>query len=96
MLTAEAEQALKPKDVFRECAKDCPEMVVVPAGQVHDGLARGERAVTIERPQHEVTFAKPFAVSKFEVTFDEWDACVAYGDCDRVSATAAGDAVGSR
>ena len=25
-------------------------------------------------------------MSKFEVTFDEWDACVAYGDCDpRVS-----------
>jgi len=30
-----------------------------------------------ERPQHEVTIAKPFAVSKFEVTFEEWDACVA-------------------
>ena len=43
VLTAEAEQALKPKDTFRECAKDCPEMVVVPAGQVHDGLARDEK-----------------------------------------------------
>ena len=31
-------------------------------------------------------FAKPFAVSKFEVTFDEWDACVAYDGCEpRVS-----------
>ena len=29
-------------------------------------------------------FAKPFAVSKFEVTFDDWDACVAYGDCNPV------------
>jgi formylglycine-generating enzyme required for sulfatase activity len=35
-----------------------------------------------EHPQHEVTFARPFAVSRFEVTFDDWDACVAYGDCD--------------
>ena len=32
VLTEEAEQALKPKDTFRECAKNCPEMVVVPAG----------------------------------------------------------------
>jgi formylglycine-generating enzyme required for sulfatase activity len=35
-----------------------------------------------ERPQHDVIIAKPFAASKFEVTFDEWDACVAYGDCN--------------
>jgi formylglycine-generating enzyme required for sulfatase activity len=25
----------------------------------------------------------PFAVSKFEVTFAEWDACAAHGDCTR-------------
>src|SRR5262249_23747523 len=31
VLTAAAERALKPGDSFRECAKDCPEMVVVPA-----------------------------------------------------------------
>jgi formylglycine-generating enzyme required for sulfatase activity len=34
-----------------------------------------------EGPQHNVTFAKSFAVSKFELTFDEWDTCVNYGDC---------------
>jgi formylglycine-generating enzyme required for sulfatase activity len=34
-----------------------------------------------EQPQHQVTFAKPFAVAKFELAFDEWDTCVAYGDC---------------
>ena len=27
-------------------------------------------------PQHQVTFARPFAVGKFAVTFYEWDACV--------------------
>src|SRR5262249_43195815 len=27
-------------------------------------------------PQHRVTIARPFAVSKFEVTFADWDACV--------------------
>jgi formylglycine-generating enzyme required for sulfatase activity len=34
-----------------------------------------------ERPQHRVTFAAPFAVSRFEVTFAQWDACVAGGGC---------------
>ena len=28
--------------------------------------------------------AKPFAVSKFEVTFEEWDACAAAAACPRV------------
>jgi formylglycine-generating enzyme required for sulfatase activity len=32
-------------------------------------------------PHHKVTIAKPFAVGKFEVTFAEWDACVAGGGC---------------
>jgi formylglycine-generating enzyme required for sulfatase activity len=30
-----------------------------------------------EHPQHEVKIAKPFAVAKFALTFDEWDACAA-------------------
>jgi hypothetical protein len=30
---------------------------------------------------HESGLAMIIAVSKFELTFDEWDACVAYGDC---------------
>jgi formylglycine-generating enzyme required for sulfatase activity len=34
-----------------------------------------------EGPQHEVNFANQFAVGKFEVTFDEWDACAANGVC---------------
>ncbi len=28
LLTAEAERTLKPQASFRECAKDCPEMIV--------------------------------------------------------------------
>jgi formylglycine-generating enzyme required for sulfatase activity len=34
-----------------------------------------------EGPQHPVTFAKPFAVGRFSVTFDDWDACVSDGGC---------------
>jgi len=82
VLATEREQTLKPKDTFRECAKNCPEMVIVPAGEFIMGSPANEKGRDDkEGPQHKVVFAKPFAVSKFEVTFDEWDACVEYGDC---------------
>ncbi len=87
VLSSQAEHALKPKDSFRECVKDCPEMVVVPAGEFTMGSPpNGQYIHDHESPQHTVVFAKAFAVSKYELTFGEWDACVAYGDCDpRVS-----------
>ena len=34
-----------------------------------------------ELPKHRVTITGSLAVSKFELTFDEWDTCVAYGSC---------------
>ena len=75
-LTAQAEQALKPGDTFKECAM-CPEMVVVPAGSFIMGSSANEG----ERPQHDVTIRQPFAVGKFEVTYEDWQACVAHGGC---------------
>ncbi len=86
VLTAEAERALKPGSVFKECAKDCPMMIVVPAGEFVMGSAMNERGrVSNEGPQHKVTIAYSFAISRFEVTFDEWDTCVAFGGCAPVS-----------
>jgi formylglycine-generating enzyme required for sulfatase activity len=85
VLTAAAERVLKSGDSFRECAKDCPEMVVVPEGEFMMGSATDERDhYGNEDPLHRVTIARPFAVSKFEVTFEQWDACVANGGCARV------------
>jgi formylglycine-generating enzyme required for sulfatase activity len=87
VLSTAAERALKPRDTFRECATEqgkdyCPEMVVVPAGSFMMGSQPTEKDhLHTEEPQHNVTIAKPFAVAKFELTFDEWDTCVAYGDC---------------
>ena len=40
VLDANAEQALKPGDGFKECATGCPEMVVVPAGEFFMGPFR--------------------------------------------------------
>jgi formylglycine-generating enzyme required for sulfatase activity len=82
VLKPEAERALKPGDPFRECAKDCPEMVVVPAGEFVMGSPASEKGrYNAEGPQHKVTLAKPFAVAKFDVTFADWDACVSVGGC---------------
>jgi formylglycine-generating enzyme required for sulfatase activity len=62
---------------FKDCAT-CPEMVVVPAGSFRMGSNNGDKD---EKPVRTVTIAKPFAVGRFEVTFAEWDACVAAGGC---------------
>jgi formylglycine-generating enzyme required for sulfatase activity len=89
VLTVQVERMLKPRERFLECVKTdgeyskyCPEMVVVPAGKFMMGSPRNESArFPNEGPQHEVTIALPFAVSKFEVTFDQWDACNQYDGC---------------
>jgi len=84
VLSPDAERALKPGQAFRECAKDCPEMVVVPAGEFTMGSPPTEKGrMPDEGPQHRVTIARPFAVSKYDVTFNDWDACVSVGGCPR-------------
>ena len=60
---------------FRDCP-DCPEMVVVPAGSFMMGEPSGTTTDQKVQPQHRVTIAKPFAIGKFTVTFDEWLACL--------------------
>ena len=82
-LTTQAEQALKPGDTFKECAS-CPEMIVVPAGEFVMGSPATESGrYHNEGPQHKVTIARPFAVGRFEIMGDEWDACAAHGECMR-------------
>ena len=81
ILNAEQQQALKPGDPFKECATDCPEMVVVPAGMFIMGLP-ASAGLAAEVPQHEIIIGKAFAVSKYELTFAAWDACVASGGCN--------------
>jgi len=57
-------------------------MVVVPAGSFTMGSPESEEGrYDDEGPQHLVTIARPFAVGRFSVTFDEWDACVGDGGC---------------
>lgn len=69
--------------VFRDCPS-CGEMVWLPAGSFVMGSAPAElERGADEGPQHKVTLRQPFAIGKYEVTFAEWDACVADGGCNR-------------
>jgi formylglycine-generating enzyme required for sulfatase activity len=67
--------ARKAGDIFRDCP-DCGELVVVPAGSFDMGSTS-----EFEDPVHRVTIARPFAMGRREVTFGEWDSCVASGGC---------------
>jgi formylglycine-generating enzyme required for sulfatase activity len=87
LITAGQETTKSPKQgsEFADCANVCPAMIVVPAGKFIMGSPKKERRrYADEGPQHEVTFAEPFAVAKYEVTLAEWDACVAAGACPQV------------
>ncbi|HEK0906510.1 TPA: SUMF1/EgtB/PvdO family nonheme iron enzyme, partial [Pseudomonas putida] len=68
-----AQPSDKPGTVFRDCARTCPEMVVLPAGTFTMGTPPDEMGrQDDEGPQHPVTFAKPFAISRFQITAGEW------------------------
>lgn len=65
-----------PGETFRDCP-DCPEMVVVPDGEFDMGSTDSE----YEKPVHKVAIARPLAIGRREISFAEWDRCVAAGAC---------------
>ncbi len=62
-----------PGSVFRDCGA-CPRMVVIPAGSFTMGR-KSQWGVRHGR-------VKSFAIGKYEITFAEWDACLAAGGCN--------------
>ena len=71
--------------LFREC-KGCPEMVILPANTFAMGSTDG---YDDEKPVRQVSIRR-FAISRFETTWDEWDACVAAGVCKSAGPQGAG------
>ncbi|MEM7295576.1 MAG: SUMF1/EgtB/PvdO family nonheme iron enzyme [Pseudomonadota bacterium] len=59
---------------------ECPLLVVLPPGSFQMGSDRSDS----EQPVHQVTIDLPFAIGKFEVTLEEYGACVADGACRAV------------
>jgi len=62
---------------IQDC-ETCPKLVVIPPGEFVMGKDGPHKN---EAPAHLVTIAKAFAVGMYEVTFDEWKACVAEQAC---------------
>jgi formylglycine-generating enzyme required for sulfatase activity len=83
-LTAEQSSALKAGEIFKEC-RNCPEMIVLPPGSYVMGSPEGQGTSDDELPQHTVRIERAFAVSRFEVTFDQWDTCARFGGCPPAS-----------
>jgi len=78
---AERKSEFRAGHEFNDCDA-CPRMVVVPAGSFVMGSPTDEHGrLDHEGPEHTVSFQQPFALGKFEVTFDQWEACVADGGC---------------
>jgi formylglycine-generating enzyme required for sulfatase activity len=65
----------------KDCAT-CPVMVSLPAGSFTMGGTFGDPS---ERPPHHVTIAAPFAIGKYEVTVEQWNACADANACPRLS-----------
>ena len=74
---------LRPGTSFKDC-ENCPEMVVLSAGtfmmgsteeETFNAMVRADAAAR-EQPKFAVTFAKPFAIGKYEVSIAEYRAFV--------------------
>ena len=69
--------AAAPQSVIRDCSQ-CPEMVLVLAGVFEMGSTE---LFDFEAPVHQVSIRKAFYIGRREVTYEEWDACIAEGGC---------------
>jgi formylglycine-generating enzyme required for sulfatase activity len=70
-------QSFRDRLVDGQPCPTCPEMVVVPAGDVLLGSPENERGRSdAEGPQHWVTIASPLAIGKFSITRGEFAAFV--------------------
>ncbi len=67
----------RPGTVIKDCEL-CPAVVVLPTGTFQMGSNSGDGD---EKPVHPVTIARPIAMGRFEVTFAEYDACLAASGC---------------
>lgn len=84
-----------PGQTLRDC-DNCPEMVVLSGGLFTMGSPANETGRgRDEGPQREVAIS-PFAIGKYEITFAQWDACLAGGGCNGYSPADGGWGRGDR
>jgi formylglycine-generating enzyme required for sulfatase activity len=61
------------QDDFSDGSGKGPEMVALPGGK----FTMGSLEAFPEKPPHTVVIVHPYAIGKYELTFDDWDACLA-------------------
>lgn len=97
LLLPSSDAVAEPLESFKDC-DTCPEMVELPVGTFVMSAAPDELRRMLpkidyddpsnpyrkddEGPQRTVTVDLPFAMSRNEVTYNEWMACVADGGCN--------------
>lgn len=88
--TAPVPPPTTPGSTFREALRgggEGPEMVVIPAGSFRMGCVIGRDVPSDcdrrELPAHRVAIAEPFALSVYEATFADWEACANAGGCNQ-------------
>lgn len=60
----------------------CPTLVALPGGSFTMGSNSSDPS---EKPAHHVSVGAPFAIGKYEVTVEQWDACVTANACPRIA-----------
>jgi formylglycine-generating enzyme required for sulfatase activity len=71
----------KPGSHIKEC-RNCPELLVLPAGTFMMGSPDSEPEREADEPQHRVTIARSFAIATTPVTWNQWEACVRDNWCE--------------
>ncbi|WP_200821999.1 SUMF1/EgtB/PvdO family nonheme iron enzyme [Caballeronia arvi] len=70
--------------------KDCPQcplLIPLSPGSFTMGSNNDDPA---EKPPHRVSIGHPFAIGKYEVTVEQWNACADAGACTRIAAEGEG------
>jgi len=87
MQTVNLELHKRPSAAFREKLNanypngiPVPKMVAIPGGSFSMGCVSGKDCADDEKPVHQVTLS-PFQMSATEITFEQYDVCVAFGGC---------------
>ncbi|BCQ25505.1 SUMF1/EgtB/PvdO family nonheme iron enzyme [Caballeronia sp. NK8] len=66
---------------LKDCPS-CPVLIPLSPGSFTMGSNNDDPA---EKPPHRVSIGHPFAIGKYEVTFEQWNACVDAGACTRIA-----------
>lgn len=66
---------------IKDCTA-CPVLVSLPGGTFSMGNNTSDPS---EKPAHQVTIDAPFAIGRYEVSVQQWNACAAAGACQKIA-----------